>query len=110
MRYMPEADWKVLRRVHKVALARFCEQLLAEVASLARDDARSPHERYLHLYKLVQDRDRQMARLFNNPRRSGALHMLAQLREEGLLTHDDLASLTPETRDAILLVLERRHS
>jgi hypothetical protein len=107
VREIPEGDWKVLRRVHKVALERFCEKVLAEAAALARDDPRSPHERYLALYKLIEDRDGEIARLFNNPRRSVAFHMLAQLRGEGLLPEEDYASLTPGTREAIEMLLGR---
>jgi hypothetical protein len=62
-------------------------------------------ERYLAIYKVIELRDQEMARLFNNPRRSIALTMLAQLRTEGLLAEDEFSSLSPETRSAIALLL-----
>jgi len=31
MREIKEPDWKVLRRVHPLALERFCEHALAEI-------------------------------------------------------------------------------
>jgi hypothetical protein len=31
MREIEEPDWKVLRRVHPLALERFCERVLAEI-------------------------------------------------------------------------------
>ena len=31
-RTIAEADWKVLRRVHPLALERYCERVLAELA------------------------------------------------------------------------------
>ena len=102
---IPEPDWKVFKRVHAAALARFCEQVLAEVQRLAQEGSRSPHERYLEVYQLMKERDRQMGRIFDNPRRSVALHMLAQLRGNGLLPDEDLASLSANTRDAIGLLL-----
>jgi hypothetical protein len=46
-----------------------------------------------------------MARLFDNPRRSHALTMLAQIRSQGLLTEDEFSSLSPETRGAIQMLL-----
>jgi len=104
MHDIPEADWKVFRRVHAVTLARFCEQVLAEAERLAKEGGRSPHERYRELYTLIKERDKKMGRLFDNPRRSAAVHMLAQLRGEGLLPEEEFSTLTPGTRAAVELV------
>jgi hypothetical protein len=46
-REIKEADWKLLRRLHPLALERFCERALAEIESVKHDDARSFHQRYL---------------------------------------------------------------
>jgi hypothetical protein len=54
---------------------------------------------------IVKYHDREMARLFDNPRRSHALTMLAQIRSQGLLTEDEFSSLSPETRGAIQMLL-----
>jgi len=56
-------------------------------------------------HPLALQRDREMARLFDNPRRSHALTMLAQIRSQGLLTEDEFSSLSPETRGAIQMLL-----
>ncbi len=88
MREIKEPDWKVLRRVHPLALERFCERVLAEIDRVLRDGATN-----------------HMARLFDNPRRSHALTMLAQTRSQGLLTEDEFSSLSPETRGAIQMLL-----
>src|SRR5580693_9866510 len=100
-----EPDWKVLRRVHPLALERFCERVLAEIDRVSRDGATSHHARYLQIFRILQQRDREMARLFDNPRRSHALTMLAQIRSQGLLTEDEFSSLSPETRGAIQMLL-----
>lgn len=100
-----EADWKVLRRLHPLALERFCERVLAEIGRIEHSDGRSFHERYLDIYKAVKLRDQEMGRLFDNPKRSTALTMLAQLRSEGLLTEDEFSSLSQEARGVIGLLL-----
>jgi hypothetical protein len=100
-----EPDWKVLRRVHPLALERFSERVLAEIDRVSRDGATSHHARYLRIFRILQQRDREMARLFDNPRRSHALPMLAQIRSQGLLTQDEFSSLGPETRAAIQMLL-----
>ena len=103
-----EADWKILRRVHPLALERFCERVLGEIERAAQDSARSHHERYLDVFDLMQRRDRHMARLFDDLRRSRALTMLAHIRSEGLLTEEEFSSFSQETRDAIEVLLGAR--
>ena len=105
MREIKEPDWKLLRRVHPLALERFCERVLAEIDRVSRDGAASRHARYLQIFRIPQQRDREMARLFDNPRRSHALTMLAQIRSQGLLTQDEFSSLSPETRGGIPMLL-----
>ena len=105
MREITEPDWKVLRRVHPLALERFCERVLVEIDRVSRDSAKSHHARYLQIFGIIKQNDREMARLFDNPRRSHALTMLAQIRSQGLLTEDEFSSLSPETRAAIHMLL-----
>ena len=105
MREITEPDWKVLRRVHPLALERFCERVLVEIDRVSRDGAKSHHARYLQIFGIIKQNDREMARLFDNPRRSHALTMLAQIRSQGLLTEDEFSSLSPETRAAIHMLL-----
>ena len=105
MREIQEPDWKVLRRVHPLALERFCEHALAEIDRVSRDDAKSHHARYLEIFRIIKESDQEIARLFDNPRRSHALTMLAQIRAQGLLTDDEFSSLSPETRGAIQMLL-----
>src|SRR5262252_7005736 len=73
MREIKEPDWKVLRRVHPLALERFCEGVLAEIGRVARDGKKSHHARYLKIFKIIKQSDGEIARLFDNPRRSHAL-------------------------------------
>lgn len=99
-----EADWKVLRRLHTLALERFCERVLVEIDRVMHIRAQNAHQRYLGIFKIIE-RDRDMAIIFNDPKRSNALTMLARIRSEGLLTEDEFSSLSPETRSAIQLLL-----
>jgi hypothetical protein len=103
-----ETDWKVLRRVHPLALERYCERVLAEIERVTRNSAQSTHQRYLDIFKIIEQRDREMASIFNDPRRSNALTMLARIRADGLLTEDEFSGLSRETRSAIELLLGAR--
>jgi DNA-binding MarR family transcriptional regulator len=62
-RTIPESAWKILRRVHALAVERFCERVLAEIESVVHR-GESGHQRYLDVFQVVQQRDREMARIF----------------------------------------------
>lgn len=100
-RNLPESDWKAFRKVRDVALARFCERVLGEIATIASNEATSHHDRYLKIYRLIDDRDEELARAFNDPRRSRAILQLAAINSYGLLSEEELQSFTPETRETV---------
>ena len=101
LRDIAERDWKLFRQLQTLALDRFCERVLSEVTTLASDTGKSQHERYLAIYRLMQRRDRELADAFNDPRRSRALHQLALIRSRHLLTDEEFARFTDETRAAV---------
>jgi hypothetical protein len=98
-------SWKLLRRLHPLALERFCDRVLAEIERITHGSSESAHERYLEILKTITQRDREMASTFDNPRRSIALTMLAGMRSDGLLMEDEFSGLSSETRNAINLIL-----
>jgi len=72
-----EADWKVLRHVHPLALERFCESVLAEIERVTHISTENAHRRYLDIFKIIEQRDCEMVSIFNDPKRSSALTVLA---------------------------------
>jgi len=86
-----ESDWKVFRRLHSIALERYCQRVLEEVM-LAATCNDSYHDCYLKVYRLMQDRDRTIARAFDDLRRSTALVRLVNIISEGLLTDEELSN------------------
>ena len=98
---IPENDWKLFCKVREAALERFCKQILADVAELCADTSDTAHERYLKLYRLVEERDEKIANLFNDKRRSTAKLQLLLMHREGLLTNDQLAGFSDEIRSVI---------
>ena len=63
--------------------------------------ARSFHDRYLEIFKLIERRDDELAHTFNDMRRSTAIFQLATICSHGLLTPDEMLRFTPGTREAI---------
>jgi len=97
----PESDWKSFRKLRLVALERFCKRVLDEVPRYSLDTERSYHERYLELFRWLGERNDELAKAFDDPRRSQMLRQLAAIWAHDLLTPDEFARFTPHTRERI---------
>ncbi len=104
-----EPDWKIFRKLHEVALERYCQRVLEDVRRTV-DGRRTHHERYLKLWKLIRKRDKTMAYAFDNPRRSQAITQLANIVAEDLITDGELDQFSEETRARIARIAELRNS
>ena len=100
-RSIVEADWRIFRELRSIALERFCQRVLDEVASLSTDTRTTAHERYLAIWKVIHQRNTELADAFDNPRRSTALLQLARIRTLQLLTPEELDRFSPETREIV---------
>jgi|SRR5262245_11445470 len=96
-----ESDWKLFRRFHKLALERFCERVLKEVRSTVAESGDSHHDQYLKVFNLLRKRDKAIADAFNDPRRSTAIILLANIKHLDLLTAEELGQFSAETRQRI---------
>ena len=95
--HIPESDWKVFRELRVTALERLCDRIMDEVKSTITLPGKSSHERYLKLYKLIHDRDRDVGRGFNDVRRSTATAQIGIIHKMGLFTAEELRRFSPQT-------------
>jgi hypothetical protein len=100
----PESDWKIFRQLRELALERFCERVLDEIESLRLNASRNYHERYLDVFRFLQERDEKLGRAFNDPRRSQMIFQLAAMHADGLLEPNELARFSPRTRATVELL------
>jgi hypothetical protein len=100
-REIPESDWKVLRELHKVALERFCRRVLAEIDRVSSDTARTFHDRYSKIYRLIKRRDRELALAFDDPSRSRAIQQLAAMHSLKLIEPEELLRFTFASREKV---------
>ena len=103
---VPESDWKLLRSVHRAALERYCARILDECAVVIRDDTRSAHERYLHVVRLLDERNRRVASAFDDLRRSTAIQRLAAMISLGVVGSVELGQFTSATRESATALAE----
>ena len=99
-RQIPESDWKIWREMQKLALERFCQNALNDVAKF-KDAEGTAHERYLKLYQLVKKRDKKLGEIFDGPSRSNALTQIALAVQARLVTADEVNRFTEETRNKV---------
>jgi hypothetical protein len=93
-----ESDWKAYRRIHARALERLCQLALNDIGKLSGDESLSAQARYVRIGELIQKRDRQLAAVLDDPRRSTALISLMGMRNLGLVTEEELETLSSELR------------
>jgi hypothetical protein len=94
-----EREWKILREIKPIALERLCERAISQVIGVASDPTKGAHERYLAMFKVLHERDDEIANAFNDLRRSTALRQLACMKYYDLLTEGELARFSPGTRE-----------
>jgi hypothetical protein len=98
---IPEADWRHFKRVHQVLMERFCQRTLDDLRVMLRATEGSAHEQYRRAYELLQDRDEELARAFDDFRRSTAIMQLAIMRRMGLLGDDELSVFSEQTQQTV---------
>jgi len=69
--------------------------------SLHGDESLTAYERYMELYRLFQDRDRVIAKTFDDLRRSTATICLMLMWRQGPVTEDELSKFSPEVQWAV---------
>jgi hypothetical protein len=96
---MKESDWKVFTAIKDKAIEQYCTVALEETQDVISDHKKHVHERYLFLYKLLQNSNKKMALLFDGHSRSKAWIQLIAIRSEGLADEALLSKLSDEFRD-----------
>jgi hypothetical protein len=95
-----ESDWKKFKKIKEEALERFCGTILNDVSEgLESSDNPTNHSKYLYLYKLIENYDKQVALLFNDHSRSKATIQLLMLRQKGLVNEADLKGISNELKE-----------
>ena len=103
-----EADWKLLRRLHRIALERYCRRVIEEISGAVSDRDGGYHGCFLEVFALVNERNQELARTFDDLRRANATLLLAGMMERRLLSGEEFSQFGPETRNAVEAILRIR--
>jgi hypothetical protein len=77
-----------------------------DVEHISSDSAKTFHQKYFDIYRVLHRRDKEIGQTFNNLRRSTALVQLASMKGRGLVTQDEFLRFSQETQDAVKRILE----
>ncbi len=98
----PEPDWKTLSRLKPLALDRLCRRILDKSGKIiARVRDGEHHQVYLGLYRHIHESDKVLADCFDTWSRSHALSGLINWMSADLLTDEEFAAFSAETREKV---------
>ena len=101
MREIPERDWKIIRKLKDDILNLTCQRILDKATAIIGATDKTTHARYLEMYKMIHDEDRHIGDMFNNLRRSSAFFQVSLWKRYGLLSDEQFALFSEETRDVL---------
>ena len=104
MNGVPETDWKYLRSVKGELLEALCKRINDEALRIITDPSFSQHDKFLHLFNHLGEKNEVIANCFDDWRRSNILSKLLLLREQQLLTDEHVSRLSAETQGSINLM------
>lgn len=93
---MKESDWKQFKVIKEKAIERFCTFVLEEFEEAISNREEHPHNRYLLLCRLVENRDKEMSLIFDGNSRSRAPVQLTVIRAKGLVEESLLEGLSED--------------
>ena len=101
-----ESDWKIFKELRPQALQRYCKRVMEDVNKVIHDNEGDAHERYIEMYKIVQDGDKKLALMFDGFSRSKALDQMVMYYGNDLLSEEEIAQFSDETQERILATLK----
>jgi hypothetical protein len=94
---MKESEWKKFKTLKRNCLERNCNSVLEEAQTICKLTEKSNHDRYLNLYELIRDRDKELGKAFDELSRCKADYQLMMMYRMQLVEEDELEEFEPET-------------
>lgn len=98
MNEIDEPDWKHLRELKSVALERLCARILQQVAPQCDLNGGTNHQRFLKAFSLIETGNADIARAFDDLRRSNALERLRMMISLKLISDEELQGFSSGLR------------
>ena len=106
MRSIPEKDWKKLRAMKEDVLNITCERIFEKLEEIMEKREGKEHEAYLQLWKLLKQEDRKISIMFDDLKRSNAIHKLAAWKHNRVISEVRFAEFSDETQQTVKVLNE----
>jgi len=101
-----ESDWKTLRKIKDRLLNEYCDNILEAVESTTKNRKGKEHETYLDVWNILEEKDDEIAYMFNDLKRSNAIMKIFHMVQFGAMTLNELEQFSHETRERVKNLLE----
>ncbi len=106
MRSVPESDWKKLRAMKDDVLNVACERIFEKIEKIMKEREGSVHAAYLQLWKLLKEEDREISLMFDDLKRSNAIHKLAAWKHNNVISDKRFTEFSVETQETVKMLNE----
>ncbi len=106
MKSVHESDWKKLRAMKDDVLNIACERIFEKIEEIMKEREGSVHEAYLQLWKLLKQEDRKISIMFDDLKRSNAIHKLAAWKHDNVISDKHFAEFSDETQKTVKVLNE----
>jgi hypothetical protein len=90
----PERDWKYMKKIKDELLSRLCERINNQAVAVLTESDDSEHQKYLRLYRHIEESNQVIASCSNGWRRSTLFMKILEIKHQGLLTEPQLRELS----------------
>jgi len=94
---IPEQDWKKIRSLKDKILNAVCADILDEINKEYMAKGNENHKAYLKTWDIINTKDKDIADMFNDLRRSNAILKAALWYKKGYLTDNEVKEFTDQT-------------
>lgn len=101
MRHIKESDWQYLRKIKDEILNRHCEAIFEVIDLINENRKGEEHKSYLQIYRLLEDKDKEIAATYNDIKRSNAIEKIYLMRKHLAMTDEEFSKFSAETKDLV---------
>lgn len=105
MRHIKESDWKYLRNIKDAILNRHCNAILEVIDLINKNRKSEEHKSYIQIYRLLEDKDKEIAATYNDIKRSNAIEKIYLMRRHLAMTGAEFSKFSEETKDIVNHIL-----
>jgi len=106
IRHIKESDWKYLRNIKDKILNRHCDAILEVVDLILQNRKGAEHQSYIQIYRLLDEKDNEIAITYNDLKRSNAIEKICHMRRNLAMTDDEFSKFSEETQNIVNRILE----